>query len=496
MLALVYSNIIINRFRMKQYFKVAVIASALVGVVGCQSTGGETSAVSVEQNKNTPSIATFDALQKQYSLDKTTFDSVSEFQIYSESTYASMMDEWLEAKEIFLEIEKEPGLINEEYSMFSSGSYAAKYMSLVTNADAQFNKLKSYKENADIVLSDAIAQMTYINSIDVQRYYPQEFANLNKQYKALFVTVIEDDIAEAQTEQASFLTKAKATEIKTTLKIHVEPLEKEFSILSSKGFKAIAPISYGQTKAELDKTKKAVQANNRDQALIADVVAKTRFQIDHLKNMAAEVKLLKAVKNGQFEQTVLEFENKLLSVSQAINGDDYRDQPLRIQTESILADVQQMHEKNNTADLEAKIKDLNVQIKTLEVTVEKQTNDRADVQKQVLVLTQQLERNDNLINNLNSVIASYKEKEVAEKAAEESLSSSEEPTTVEDTAAIAEPTNTKEAEVQESKEVVAETVEAEVSSTDAVNIDAESIPVESTTVSAPAEEIKVETEIK
>ena len=366
----------------------------------------------------------------------------------------------------------------------------------MTNANAQFNKLKSYKENADIVLSDAIAQMTYINSIDVQRYYPQEFANLNKQYKALFVTVIEDDIAEAQTEQASFLTKAKVTEIKTTLKIHVEPLEKEFSILSSKGFKAIAPISYGQTKAELDKTKKAVQANNRDQALIADVVAKTRFQIDHLKNMAAEVKLLKAVKNGQFEQTVLEFENKLLSVSQAINGDDYRDQPLRIQTESILADVQQMHEKNNTADLEAKIKDLNVQIKTLEVTVEKQTNDRADVQKQVLVLTQQLERNDNLINNLNSVIASYKEKEVAEKAAEESLSSSEEPTTVEDTAAIAEPTNTKEAEVQESKEVVAETVEAEVSSTDAVNVDAESIPVESTTVSAPAEEIKVETEIK
>lgn len=481
---------------MKQYFKMAVIASALVGVVGCQSTGGEPSAVAVEQNTNASSIATFDALQKQYSLDKATFDSVSEFKIYSESTYAIMMDEWLEAKEIFLEVEKEPGLINEEYSMFSSGSYAAKYMSLVTNADAQFNKLKSYKENADIVLSDAIAQMAYINSIDVQRYYPQEFANLNKQYKALFVTVIEDDIAEAQTEQASFLTKAKVTEIKTTLKIHVEPLEKEFSTLSSKGFKAIAPISYGQTKAELDKTKKAVQANNRDQALIVDVVAKTRFQLDHLKNMAAEVKLLKAVKNGQFEQTVLEFENKLLSVSQAINGDDYRDQPLRIQTESILAAVQQMHEKNNTADLEAKIKDLNVQIKTLEVTVEKQTNDRADVQKQVLVLTQQLERNDNLINNLNAVIASYKEKEAAEKAVAEQASTPKEPATVEEEQVASETTKAKESEVQEGQEAVAETVEAEASPTEVENVEAAPTPVENTTVSAPVEEIKTETEIK
>lgn len=132
--------------------------------------------------------------------------------------------------------------------------------------------------------------------------------------------------------------------------------------------------------------------------------------------MAAEVKLLKAVKNGQFEQSVLEFENKLLSISQAINGDDYRDQPLRMQTTEILSAVQQMHAINNTADLEKKIKELNSEIETLNGTIEKQTDARANVQKQVLVLTQQLERNDNLINNLNSVIATYKAKEEAEKA--------------------------------------------------------------------------------
>ena len=406
---------------MKQFFKMAIVASALVGVVGCQSTGGESTVAATEQNSKVQSVSTFDALQKQYSLDKTTFDSVDDFSIYSEASYATMMEEWAEAKEIFLEIEKEPGLINEEYSMFSSGSYAAKYMSLVAAADSEFSKLKSYKETADVVLSDAIAQMAYLIEIDAKKYYSQEFLSLNSQYKALFVTVVEDDIAEAQTKQASFLTNAKVTEIKTTLKIHVEPLEKEFSDLSRKGFKTIAPISYGQAKAELDKAKKAVQANNRDKALIVDVVAKTRFQLDHLKNMAAEVKLLKAVKNGQFEQPVLEFENKLLSISQAINGDDYRNQPLRMQTEAVLVSVQKMHEINNTADLEEKINELQVQIKTLEVTVEKQTGDRADVQKQVLVLTQQLERNDNLINNLNGVIASYKEKEAAEKAKKEAI---------------------------------------------------------------------------
>ena len=466
---------------MKQLFKMAVVASALVGIVGCQSTGGESAAVGTEQTTNAQSVTTFESLQKQYSLDKTTFDSVENFSIYSESAYATMMEEWTEAKEIFLEIEKEPGLVNEEYSMFSSGSYAAKYMSLVTAADNEFSKLKSYKETADVVLSDAIAQMTYLNEIDVKKYYSQDFFNLNNQYKALFVTVIEDDIAEAQTKQASFLTNAKVTEIKTTLKIHVEPLEKEFSDLSRKGFKVIAPISYGQAKAELDKAKKAVQANNRDKALIIDVVAKTRFQLDHLKNMAAEVKLLKAVKNGQFEQTVLEFENKLLSISQVINGDDYRDQPLRMQTKAILVSVQKMHEINNTADLEDKIKELQVQIKTLEVTVEKQTSDRADVQKQVLVLTQQLERNDNLINNLNGVIASYKEKEAAEKAKKEAVT--EQPAIAED--------NVKAEEAPEVVEPIAET-EAPASVTEETTATNSEL-VEAETVNTDAVEAAVET---
>ncbi len=400
---------------MKQYFKIAVVASALMSVVGCQSTNEEATAVEQTSEINTPVVSTFEALQKQYNLDKTVFDSAAEFEIYSEDSYSLMMDEWNEAKEIYLEIEQEPALINEEYSMFSSGSYSAKYIALIKSANLQLDKLKTYKNKADTVLSDAIAQMNYMQSIDVAKYYPQDFSSLYNQYKALFVTVIEEDIAEAQTEQAEFLTKAKVIEIDTSLTIHVKPLEKEFSQLTQKGFKAIAPISYGQTKAELDKTKKAVQANNRDQDLIADVVAKTRFQLDHLKNMAAEVKLLKAVKNGQFEQSVLEFENKLLSISQAINGDDYRDQPLRMQTTEILSAVQQMHAINNTADLEKKIKELNSEIETLNGTIEKQTDARANVQKQVLVLTQQLERNDNLINNLNSVIATYKAKEDAEK---------------------------------------------------------------------------------
>ncbi|WP_394136499.1 V-type ATP synthase subunit I domain-containing protein [Aliivibrio fischeri] len=401
---------------MKQYFKIAVVASALMSVIGCQSTNEETTAVEQKSEVNAPVVSTFEALQKQYNLDKTVFDSAAELKIYSEDSYSVMMDEWNEAKEIYLEVEQEPALINEEYSMFSSGSYSAKYIALIKSANLQLDKLKTYKNKADTVLSDAIAQMNYMQSIDVAKYYPQDFSSLYNQYKALFVTVIEEDIAEAQTEQAEFLTKAKVIEINTSLTIHVKPLEKEFSQLTQKGFKAIAPISYGQTKAELDKTKKAVQANNRDQDLITDVVAKTRFQLDHLKNMAAEVKLLKAVKNGQFEQSVLEFENKLLSISQAINGDDYRDQPLRMQTTEILSAVQQMHAINNTADLEKKIKELNSEIETLNGTIEKQTDARANVQKQVLVLTQQLERNDNLINNLNSVIATYKAKEDAEKA--------------------------------------------------------------------------------
>ncbi|MUK70141.1 hypothetical protein [Aliivibrio fischeri] len=472
---------------MKQYFKIAVVASALMSVVGCQSTNEETTSVEQTSEINTPVVSTFEALQKQYNLDKTVFDSAAEFKIYSEDSYSIMMDEWNEAKEIYLEVEQEPALINEEYSMFSSGSYSAKYIALIKSANLQLDKLKTYKNKADTVLSDAIAQMNYMQSIDVAKYYPQDFSSLYNQYKALFVTVIEEDIAEAQTEQAEFLTKAKVIEIDTSLTIHVKPLEKEFSQLTQKGFKAIAPISYGQTKAELDKTKKAVQANNRDQDLIADVVAKTRFQLDHLKNMAAEVKLLKAVKNGQFEQSVLEFENKLLSISQAINGDDYRDQPLRMQTTEILSAVQQMHAINNTADLEKKIKELNSEIETLNGTIEKQTDARANVQKQVLVLTQQLERNDNLINNLNSVIATYKAKEDAEKATVNKEINEIQPDAEQQTSQALEATQTQ-APV---KEKVAETNtdNAEIAAVESSDPKVESAAIE-TTANETSEQVK------
>ncbi|WP_375322647.1 hypothetical protein [Aliivibrio logei] len=476
---------------MKQFLKMAMVASALAGILGCQSTDNASVATATETNSAVSSISTFDALQKQYLLDKVTFDSIADFKIYSATSYTAMMEDWSEAKEAYSEIEKEPSLMNEEYSMFSSGSYSAKYMELVSAADNELKKLKNYKETADVVLSDAIAQMAYMNSIDVNAYYPQEFSSLNSQYKALFVSVIEDGIAEAQTNQASFLTKAKVTEIKTTLKIYVTPLEKEFSGLTNKGFKAIAPISYGQTKAELDKTKKAVQANNRDQALIADAIAKTRFQLDHLKNMAAEVKLLKAVKNGQFEQSVLEVENKLLSISQAINGDDYRDQPLRTQTSSILDAVQQMHDVNNTIDLEVKIKELNAQIKTLEATIESQTESHAGVQKQVLVLTQQLERNDNLINNLNTVIGSYKEKEEIAKTdnsatTEEKVQSNsvkqEETVTLPESSELAQNAPTVEA------------TSAKTESTEIVDIPTEIKPI--TEATTPIAEVTATTDIK
>ncbi len=397
-------------YLVKTYFKMALVASALLSITGCQSTGDSTE-VKQEQNASASVISTFDELNKQYILDQQKFDSASVMNIYSEQHYEVMMDKWNEAKNIYSEIKEDPSLINKDYSMFSSETYAAKYMALIVNANTELAVLNKYKKKADVVLSDAISQMSYINSIDVNKYYPQDFLTLSSEYKELFVTLIEEDIAETQTEQAEFLTKAKDIEIKTVLTIYVKPLEKEFSSLSNEGFENIAPISYGQTKAELAKTKTVVEANNRDQELITDAVAKTKFQINHLKNMAAEVKLLKAVEDGKFEQTVLAFESKLLSVSQVVNGQDYRDQPLRVQTDSIVSAVQLMHDKNNTLDLEATIKDLTAQIKTFKTDAENQQKEHDHLQSKMTALTEQLELNDSLVTHLNSVIATYKEKE-------------------------------------------------------------------------------------
>ncbi len=92
-----------------------------------------------------------------------------------------------------------------------------------------------------------------------------------------------------------------------------------------------------------------------------------------------------------------------------INGDDYRDQPLRLQTEMIIVGVKGLHAANSTDELESKISSLNNDIEALKQTNVEHSKSFVEVKNTNSSLTQQLTRSESHIATLEIIIKTYKQ---------------------------------------------------------------------------------------
>ncbi|WP_342608505.1 DNA repair protein [Vibrio tritonius] len=329
----------------------ALVASALVTLIGCQSTPKEGQQAVQTNQELQQANAEFAKIQTMQSEWTKTLATVAELKIYSPSDYAALVKSWNEASDLYNVMEKNPNVTTEDRSFFSSQSYAKAYQAKIAAVDALHQTLLTFKGKADVLLADSIAQMHYLEKIFAKRHFPSEFRSLTVSYNKLFAYVKNDDLEDAQDKQVEFLDQGKKLEIKISLKLHISPLEQERYVLQREGFDDVAPMTFSAAQSEIQLASNVVTRNPRDKAAIEAAVAKARFELQHVKQVAHQVKLLAAVEDDKYEGYVLEIENQLLAISKTIDGSDFRDVVLREQAEKILKQVKALRNSDQVEQL-------------------------------------------------------------------------------------------------------------------------------------------------
>ena len=332
----------------------------LIGLTGCQSipTERDSSQTTTKEDDNVTILNVYEQSKKSYNVWLIKITDSENLKIYSSDLYNDLLTYWSDSIEIYDDFSDSPAKATKNYSLFSTITYAEKFDEELADVESTYEKLLSLKEKANIVLAESITQLEYLDSMNADELYPSQYKNIYNDYVNLFETVSKNEIADAKTGQIEFLKKTKALEIEMVIKKYISPLKKEFNLLKKENIKNTAAISYSRVKTEFDSAVSVIKSETRNVILIEQVVKKVKFQLAHLENVANEVKLLSNVKNNKFEPTVLEIENKLLSISSALSRSDYRNQPREKQIELILTAIKELHANKDTERLTTQLEKL------------------------------------------------------------------------------------------------------------------------------------------
>ncbi|SIO96374.1 hypothetical protein [Vibrio spartinae] len=389
----------------------AVALCLLIGIAGCQSTPHQTSSDN-PTDEQSQSYALFTHIQTTYQQWDETLTDVESFKIYSESHYNKLQDAWKDAQSLYQEIQSDPSRTTESVSIFSSQTYADKFNQYIDTIEQQLNQLQTFKEKADHFLADAIAEMDYLTKIDAQQYDRRAYKRVNQLYHDLFEYVAEDKLEKAQTKQVAFLNLSRSLEVKVMRLKYVQPLQKKLTLLKQEDFNEVAPITFAKANHQIQLVEATVQSNPRDITAIEKAAQSGQFEIAHLEQVTHMVKQLRSIEDGQFEPIVLEIENKLLAISQAIDHSDFRDQVLREQTNHILESVATLQQLAQTQQENWQAKN----------TAQQQNNQKlqtalTEAYQQQQTLQKQLLQEQTHIKNLETLVTRLKSQQSPSKAA-------------------------------------------------------------------------------
>lgn len=402
--------------------KTAVALCMILGVSGCQSTAESVGSKS-ETNQEGVELFTsaFEVSQAQYQKWETELQGFEGLKIYAPENFSELNSAWKEASEIYQELRVEPSKINKSYSMFSSETYAEALTEQLSIVEASYQALTALKAKADTILADAIAQMDYLETIEADKIYNRQFNSLYRKYKALFEYVVVDELEEAQEAQVEFLNQAKSLEIKVVQKKFIQPLKVRLVQLRKNDLNDIAVTSFATAAAQIKLAESTVTANPRDLKSIEGAVSAANFELEHVKNVAHQVKLLASVEDEHFEPAVLEIENRLLAISKAVDGSDYRDQVLRVQAKKIVASIESLHNEDQTESLQKQLKALTSELAEAKLQNERNVTLLAEQVKQKDLLTSQVSRSEAHIQSLEELVANFKSQAAQTKPEPEAI---------------------------------------------------------------------------
>ncbi|WP_299686440.1 ATPase [uncultured Vibrio sp.] len=391
--------------------KLALVVSMLLAISGCQSTPSEQTGTNPTNNQNNTSpeeLRSFHSVQSAHSKWEAKLADHTKLSLYAPENYNEMLDTWDDAESIYAYLLKDETRLTKSYSIFSSLTYAEAFDEKIAQIKSNYEAILVLKKKADRVLADSIVQMDYLNSLGADTLFTSGYKRLYSEYSELFEYVLVDELEDAQQAQVVFLNNARVLEVKVALKKYIEPLQDELEFLEDEDFDDIAPLTFAKAASQIALAERQVQASPREKLIIEDAVDAAQFELNHVRSVAHEVKVLASVKGNKFEQSVLEAENQLLSISQALDEQDYRDVGLRLQSQKIVASVKALRSSDKTEQLALEIDALTDKVVQLERENQTQSQQLSDAAKYIELLDQQTAKSDAHIKSLEALVDSLK----------------------------------------------------------------------------------------
>lgn len=391
--------------------KVALVLSMLFAISGCQSTPSEQTDANQTTNNNNESAAevrSFHSVQVVYTEWQAKLVNHAQLSLYAPENYNELLDAWEDAESIYADLLKDETRLTKSYSIFSSLTYAEAFDEKIALIKSNYDAILVLKKKADRVLADSIVQMDYLKFLGADTMFASSYKRLYSEYSELFEYVLVDELEDAQEAQVEFLNNARLLEIKVAHKKYIEPLKDELEYLEDEDFDDVVPLTFAKAAAQIALAENQVKASPREKSIIEDAVQAAEFELDHVRSVAHEVKVLASVKGDKFEQSVLNAENQLLSISQVINDEDYRDVVLRLQSQKIVASIKALKSSDMTALLKSEIESLTEQLAKLESVNQQQAQQLSEATKRSQLLDEQITKSDAHIKSLEELVDSLK----------------------------------------------------------------------------------------
>ncbi|RLQ17209.1 ATPase [Vibrio sp. SBT000027] len=391
--------------------KVALMISMLFAIAGCQSTPSEQTDANQTTNNNNEStieVRSFQSVQSVYSEWEAKLEDHAQLSLYAPENYNELLDAWDDAESIYADLLKDETRLTKSYSIFSSLTYAEAFDEKIALIKSNYDSILVLKTKADRVLADSIVQMDYLKFLGADTMFTSSYKRLYSEYSELFEYVLVDELEDAQEAQVEFLNNARLLEVKVAHKKYIEPLKDELEFLEDEDFDDVAPLTFAKAASQIALAESQVKASPREKSIIEDAVHAAEFELNHVRSVAYEVKVLASVKGDKFEQSVLNAENQLLSISQVVNDEDYRDVGLRQQSQKIIASVKALKSLDMTASLKSEIETLTEQLAKLESDNQKQAQQLSEATKHSNLLDEQITKSDAHIKSLEELVDSLR----------------------------------------------------------------------------------------
>ncbi|MEO9655196.1 hypothetical protein [Marinomonas sp.] len=405
---------------------------AALSLVGCASNPDSSNALQADaiQSETNSQIALVKA-DLDTAIEQLNEAELDELAWFAEDSMEAANKALEAAKETYGEFEFDPSKANDSTGFFSSKTYLEATHENLELFNQHYNQAQTIRTEAMTTLATAFDNRHYLDELDANLYFPKTVTELDKELKSLVDSLAEGDKDEAIEKQPSLTSKQNTLIIKVTTVVYLGEAEEQLQKLLQADIASHAPKSLSQASANLTAAKAFIATDPR---AIEEIVAKSEgvyFFLDHAEQVATAVKHLKGTSAKDYETYILDLENILLEISEALGAEDGRDQTLTEQGKAIVSFIKQSLEDAETAlqsqqddktalenqqlaldAKDSKINNLRVQLGDLNAQLTAAKNKQASLQQALDAATQAPEE------NLESDTLEEADEVVAEEAAE------------------------------------------------------------------------------